>query len=134
MKERYLHSVRALMDCPAEERERLLVRLGNAVAAYLEDVPDAAEADLIANFGTPEDCAARLMQECPPKSVTAERRKKTRRHRTMVAVLSVLLAAALGIAAYLWSNGGLVIIRFREGRSDFWDNLPSEHIIYDYDD
>ena len=134
MKERYLQSVRVLMDCPAEERERLVSRLGHAVSAYLDDVPDAAEADLIANFGTPEECAARLMQECPTEAVTEERRRKARLHRTMLAVLSVLLAAALGIAAYLWANGGLVIIRTEDPDPDFWDNLPSDGVIYNYDD
>ena len=66
MKERYLHSVRLLLDCSPEERERLLSRLNCAISSYLEDVSDATEIDLVTNFGTPEDCAARLLEECTP--------------------------------------------------------------------
>lgn len=134
MKERYLQSVHALLDCPAGERERLVSRLGQAVSAYLDDVPGAGETELVANFGTPEDCAARLMEECAPEAVAAERRKKKKRHRITVAVLAVLLAVAVGVAAYLWSNGGLVIIRLRDPDLNFWESLPSNGVIYDYDD
>lgn len=134
MKERYLHSVRILMDCPSKEKEHLLFRLSNAITAYLEDMPEADEKDIVMNFGTPEDCAAKLSAECAPKAIAAERRKKVKRHRIIVAILSVLLAIVVGISAFLWSNGGLVIIHTQSGRSDFWDNLPSDHIIYDYDD
>lgn len=134
MKEHYLHSVRILMDCPSKEKERLLSRLSNAITAYLEDMPEADEKDIVINFGTPEDCAAKLSAECAPKAVAAERRKKVKHHRIIVAILSVLLAIVVAISAFLWSNGGLVIIHTQPGRSDFWDNLPSDHIIYDYDD
>lgn len=134
MKEQYLQSVRALMDCPAGERDRLVARLGQAVAAYLDDVPEAGEAELFANFGTPEACAARLMQECPPEALAAERRRMARRHRRTVAILSVLLAVALGIAAFLWANGGLVTIRLSKTVPSEWESLPPDHIIYDYDD
>lgn len=101
MKERYLHSVRILMDCPPKERERLLSRLNHAVTAYLEDVPEANEMDLFVNFGTPEDCAVKLSAECAPKVVLAERQKKIKHHRILVAFLSVLLAIVIGVAALL---------------------------------
>lgn len=132
MKEHYLNAVRRLMDCPLEDRERLLSRLGSAVAAYLQDDPDADEAGLLANFGTPEDCAARLMEECRPAAVAAARRKKDRRHRVLVSVLAALLVIALGIAAYLWANGGLVIITTKDADPNEWENHP--YVIYDYDD
>lgn len=131
MKERYLHCVRAVMDCPSEERERLLVRLGHAVAAYLEDVPDADEAGLIAAFGTPEECAAHLMEECAPGAVAAARQKKNKRRHVIVVLLAALLAIAVGVAAYLWSNGGLVIITIRQPASD---DKPWNTVIYDYDE
>lgn len=134
MKERYLHSVRILMDCPPKERERLLSRLNNAVTAYLEDVPEADETDLIANFGTPADCAVKLSAECAPKVVLAERQKKIRHHRVLVIILSVLLTIVIGIAAYLWFNGGLVIIKTDRWTPDLLKELPSNHIIYDYND
>lgn len=133
MKERYLHSVRILMDCPPKEREHLLSRLSNAITAYLEDMPEASEKDIIINFGTPEDCATKLSAECAPKVVAEERRKRVKRHRIIVTILSVILTIVVGILAFLWSNGGLVIIHTQPGRSDFWDNLPSDHITYNYD-
>ncbi len=133
MKEQYLDSVRALLDCPQGEQERLLSRLGQAVSAYLEDAPEAGEPELAANFGTPEECAARLLEECDPGAVAAERRKKKKRHRLTVAVLAVLLAVMVGITAYLWSNGGFVVIRLGEYDPSDWENLPPNHVIYDYD-
>lgn len=134
MKERYLYSVRILMDCPPKERERLLSRLNNAVTAYLEDVPEADETDIINNFGTPEECAVKLSEECAPKVVLAERQKKIKHHRILVTILSVLLTIVIGIAAYLWSNGGLVVIRTDRWETDLLKELPSNHIIYDYND
>ena len=134
MKEQYLDSVQTLLDCPQGERERLLTRLGQAVAAYLEDVPEAGERELVANFGTPAACAAQLMEECDPGAVAAERRKKKKRHRITVAVLAALLAVTVGVAAYLWANGGLVIIQLRDHDPKSWENLPPNHVIYDYDD
>lgn len=134
MKERYLRSVRNLLDCPSNEKERLLQRLDSAVATYLEDVLDAGEPDLVAVFGTPEDCAARLLEECTPGAVTAERRKRSHRHHVLIAVLAVLLVIVIGIAAYLWANGGLVIIRTYPVSPDFMKEMPSDHIIYEYND
>ena len=131
MKERYLQSVRKLLDCPRGEKERLLSRLDSAVTAYLEDAPEAGETDLAANFGTPEECAARLSEECAPKAVAAERKKQTRRQRVLVGVLAVLLAVMTGIAAYLWSNGGLVIITLG---GDLPDNMKWGQVVYAYDD
>ena len=134
MKERYLHSVRNLLDCPSKEKGRLLQRLDNAVATYLEDVPDAGEPDLIAVFGTPEDCAARLMDECTPGAVAAERGKRNRRHRILTAVLAVLLVIVVGIAVYLWSNGGLVIIQSSHSMPDSLRNLPQGQVTYSYEE
>ena len=109
-------------------------RLDNAVATYLEDVPDAGESDLVSVFGTPEDCAAHLLEECTPGAVTAERGKRNRRHRILTAVLAMLLVIAVGIAVYLWSNGGLVIIRTYPVSPDFMKEIPSDHIVYEYND
>lgn len=133
MKEQYLDSVRVLLDCSQGERERLLSRLGQAVSAYLEDAPEAGEPELAANFGTPEECAARLLEECDPGAVAAERRKKKKRHRITVAVLAVLLAVMVGITAYLWSNGGFVVIRLGDAIPESERNLPPNTVIYDYD-
>ena len=134
MKERYLHSVRNLLDCPSKEKGRLLQRLDNAVATYLEDDPDAGEHDLVAVFGTPEECAARLLEEYTPGSVVAERRKRSHHYHVLIAGLAVLLVIVIGIAAYLWFNGGLAIIRTYPVSPDFMKEMPSDHIIYDYGD
>ncbi len=111
MKERYLHSVRLLLDCSPEERERLLSRLNCAISSYLEDVSDATEIDLVTNFGTPEDCAARLLEECTPTSLVAVRQKKNCHRRIIMTVLTILLTIAIGVAVFLWAHGGLMIIQ-----------------------
>lgn len=134
MKERYLHSVRILMDCPSREKEHLLSRLSNAITVYLGDVPEASESDIVSNFGTPEECAARLLDECTPAALATERQKKSRSHRTFMTVLVVLLAVALGFVMYLWSNGGLVIIQSDHGVPDTLRNLPQGQITYNYTD
>lgn len=132
MKEQYLRSVGRLLDCPPEQKKALLYRLDRAVTAYLEDEPDAGASGLTANFGAPEECAGRLLEECGPMAVAEEERRRTRRHRVLLAVLAVLIVAVLGLAVYL--HDGRAVIRLREGKPDFWDSLPSDHIIYCYDD
>ena len=134
MKEHYLHAVRTLLDCPPSEKERLLRRLNSAVATYFDDVPDAGEPDLVAVFGTPEDCAARLLDECTPRSIATERKKRSHRHRILIAVMAVLLTIMIGISVYLWSNGGLVIIRIGNAVPDYVDDLPRNEVTYSYDD
>lgn len=111
MKESYLHAVRVLLDCPPKERDRLLARLDSAVTAYLEDVPEAKEADLIANFGTPGDCAARFLEECSFMETLAERQKKGLRRRIFTAVLAAFLLIAIGFTLYLWSHHWIFKIR-----------------------
>ena len=127
MKEAYLRSVGALLDCPVAERKRLLRRLEGAVSAYLEDTPDADETELTKNFGAPEACAAQLLEECDPAVVADIRRKKKRRNRILVAALAALLTLAVIVAAYLWSTGGLVTIETKA-----YANRPTGQVYYDY--
>lgn len=134
MKGTYLHSVRRLLDCPAAERKRLLRQLDRAVSAWIEDNPCADKAELVKTFGTPEVCAARLLEECDSTVVTDERRRRKLRTRVLIAVLTILLLAAVGIAAYLWSNGGLVIIEHVRHGENFPEDLPMDQTIYHYDD
>ncbi len=134
MKASYLHSVRRLLDCPAAERERLLRQLDRAVSAWIEDNPCADKAELAKTFGTPEVCAARLLEECDSTVVAGERQKRKLRTRVLIAVLTILLLIAVWVAFYLWSNGGLVIIEHVSYGESFPDDLPMDQIIYDYDD
>lgn len=134
MREKYLRSVGKLLDCSSAERKRLLERLGNAVDAYLEDTPGAGETELMENFGSPEVCAARLLEECDPAVVADVRRRRKRRNRILVAVLTVLLALAVGVAVYLWSNGGLVIVETTHYENGFPEDIHRGQIIYDYED
>ena len=131
MRDRYLRSVRNLLDCPSNEKERLSQRLNSAVVAYLEDVPDAGEPDLITVFGTPEECAARLLEECTPSAATADRKKRDLRHHVLTAVLAVLLTIITGIAIYIWSNGGLHIIQINDEWPDPFREMSSNHSIYE---
>jgi len=100
--ESYLRAVRrGLADAPPEDRDRLMKRLTEAVSAYLEEDPEASEADIIRAFGTPENCAAELLNECDPARVAAVRRKR----RLLYAVIAVLAAAAVVLAASLFLRG-----------------------------
>lgn len=108
MKETYLRLVQEHLDCPEEERRRLLGRLEKAVDAYLADEPEAA--DLAAAFGAPADCARELLAECDAGAVAAERKKRRRRIGVVIAVLAVVLALLLGLVIHMWSNNGLVVI------------------------
>ena len=130
MKEAYLRSVGALLDCPVAERKRLLRRLEGAVTAYLEDTPDADETELIKNFGAPEACAAQLLEECDPAVVADIRRKKKRRNRILVAALAALLTLAVIVAAYLWFYGKLVVIETTHYADGFPEDIPMDQVVY----
>lgn len=106
MKDKYLRSVAALLGCPRAERARLLARLERAVDAYLEDQPEAGEADLAAVFGAPEDRAVQLLAECAPAALASDRQRKRRRGQLMAALLASLLVLTLALTAYLWSAVG----------------------------
>lgn len=131
MKEQYLQSVRKLLDCPRGEKERLLLRLDRALTTYLEDFPEAGNTDLTANFGTPDECAVRLLEECTPATIAAQRKKMARRQRILTTALAILLAVALCVAGYLWSNGGLVIIKLDETLPDY---IRLGQVTYNYID
>ncbi|MDE7263014.1 MAG: hypothetical protein K2N78_13270 [Oscillospiraceae bacterium] len=101
--EAYLRAVRkGLADAPKEDRERLMKRLTEAVSAYLEEDPEANESDIIKVFGTPETCAAELMEECSPAQVAAVRRKRKLRY----AVIAALAAVAAVVLALVFLRGG----------------------------
>lgn len=134
MKEAYLRSVGALLDCPVKERERLLERLEDAVSAYLEDAPDAGETELMENFGAPEVCAVQLLAECDPMAVADARRRRKRHNRILIAALTVLLALAVSVAAYLWSNGGLVVIETKEYVNGFPEDITRGGVTYHFDE
>ena len=107
--ESYLRTVRrGLADAPGEDRERLMKRLTEAVSAYLEEEPEATEADIIRAFGKPEECAAELMEECDPTRVAAVRRKRRLRMYAMIAALALLTALIL-TALFLRSRTGEVL-------------------------
>lgn len=100
--EAYLRAVRrGLADAPAEDRERLMKRITDAVSAYLEEDPAASEPDIIRAFGTPERCAAELMAECDPARVAAVRRK-----RRLYIILAAAAAAAAAALLLLSLRGG----------------------------
>lgn len=103
--ETYLNAVRrGLEDAPPEDRERLMRRLAEAVSAYLEENPEALEADISRAFGPPEACAAELLEECDPVRVAAVRRSRRRRLYAAIAALAVL--AAVVALALLARSGG----------------------------
>ena len=108
--EGYLRAVRrGLADAPAEDRERLMKRLTEAVSAFLEENPEAVEADLIRAFGTPESCAAELLEECDPAQVAAVRRKRRLWLYALIAVLAAVVLAALALLLRRWSGGNLPV-------------------------
>lgn len=132
MKEQYLRSVGRLLDCPPEQKKALLYRLDRAVTAYLEDEPDAGASGLTANFGAPEECAGRLLEECGPMAVAEEERRRTRRHRVLLAVLAVLTAAALVVSACLYD--GWAVTGHGDDVPDYIKNSPKNQVTYHYDD
>lgn len=102
--ESYLNAVRrGLEDAPPADRERLMRRLTEAVYAFLEENPEALEADVVQAFGPPEKCAAELLEECDPVQVAAVRRK---RRMKLYAVIAVLVILAVIVLLILLLRGG----------------------------
>lgn len=89
---KYLKAVRRQLDAPGADRERLLTRLSQAVAAYVEENPGAGAEDLAAAFGTPGRCAAELLAECDPRLVAKARRRRRRGLAAVIIVLVLLVA------------------------------------------
>lgn len=75
-------------------------RLTEAVSAYLEENPEAGEAELIQAFGTPEACAAELLSECDPAQVAAARRRKRLLLYGAIAALVILAAVLLWLFVF----------------------------------
>lgn len=134
MKETYLRLVQEHLDCPEEERRRLLGRLEKAADAYLAEEPEAA--DLAAAFGAPADCARELLAECDAGAVAAERKKRRRRSGVVIAVLAVVLALLLGLVIHMWSNNGLVVIEtthYEDGVPEGFPTGGEGQISYHYE-
>lgn len=137
MKETYLQSVRSLLDCPAADRARLLSQLEGAVSAYLADEPEAGEAELTAAFGTPEDCAARLLENCDSAGAVVNRRKKRRMAVVLIAVLAALAVAASCYALYMRATGGTAVIEHYHYVEGIPEDFPKDgefKLEYDFDD
>ena len=97
---KYLRAVRCQLDAPREDRERLLSRLGQAVAAYVEENPEAGAEELASVFGAPEICAAELMAECDPDRMAEMRRRKRQRSIALIAVLVAALVILMAMSYY----------------------------------
>ena len=116
---KYLRAVRRQLDAPREDRERLLGRLGQAVAAYVEENPEAEAEELASVFGTPEICAAELMAECDPNRIAEMRRRKRRRSIALIAALVAALVILMAVNHYWlqhaidgsWIDGPWVTVR-----------------------
>lgn len=109
MREDYLRQVGELLTCAQGDRRRLLYRLAKGVSAYLEENPEAEKSQLYAAFGTPEVCAAQLLDECG-KSVIVAIASRRQKGRMICTVLIMLMVLAAFFAAYLLSTGGIVVM------------------------
>ena len=66
--------------------------------------------------------------------VTTVRKRRNRHYRILSTVLAVLLTIVMGISAYLYLNGGLVIIRMGNAVPEYVKDLQRNQITYNYDD
>ena len=124
MKETYLQSVQAYLDCPAAEKERLMERITRAVEVYLDDMPESSMDELTAEFGSPEACAAQLLEECPPGTIAAARRSKDRKKSVLIGILGALLVLALAASIYLLANGGFVTLETVHYEDEIPEGFP----------
>lgn len=102
---KYLRAVSRLLDAPKEERERLLTRLSQAVAAYVEENPGAGVKELSDALGAPEICAVELLAECDPDRLAALRERKRRRNVALIAILAAALVILAAVSSYLLLRG-----------------------------
>lgn len=62
---KYTRQLKRELFCSRKDRKRLLLGWQRTLTDFLEEHPEAGEAQLTASFGTPEEMAKLLMREIP---------------------------------------------------------------------
>ena len=96
----YYHSVWVGLSYPGKMKKKLLERLKEQVANYLEENPDA-DLEMIQNrFGTPQQIAAAALEELP----TPEVLQKLRIRKKLITIVGI----AVLVAVLLWLGAVIV--------------------------
>ena len=83
------------------------------------------EAQLYAEIGEPFKVAKALAESVPEEEQTRYLKRKRSMIRMTLLILSVLIVLALGIAGYLFANGGVVTIE----TTHYADGIPEDFPI-----
>lgn len=102
---RYLKKIRRYLPCSTKMKNQLLFQLRGSIDNYLNEHPDADQAQIIQQFGTPEQIAASWLYEMDQKTLISQLQLKNRIARiiTGCAVVIVLLFSAT-MAYLLYDN------------------------------
>ena len=97
--QRYLSNIKSALRNAKQYRRSVIVSLKADIQEYISDHPDAAEADLLAHFGEPEEYAAEYittMPLCEKKKIISA--KKRIAFAVIVGLLAALLIWGIGVA------------------------------------
>jgi len=97
---KYTRQLKRELFCSRKDRKRLLLGWQRTLTDFLEEHPEAGEAQLTASFGTPEEMAKLLMREIPAS--VQQKHKNIQRllplYITIAAVAIILVSWVLFVA------------------------------------
>jgi len=116
----YCHSVDKALELPKHHRCQLLAGLKCELKERFPLTVNPTEAQLYAEIGEPFKVAKALAESVPEEEQTRYLKRKRSMIRMTLLILSVLIVLALGIAGYLFANGGVVTIE----TTHYADGIP----------
>ena len=100
---RYLREIRRNLPCSIKMKNQLLAQLRGSIVNYLNEYPDADQAQIIQQFGTPEQIAASWLYEMDQKTLILQLCLKNRIAKTITActvMIVLLFSATMGYLLY----------------------------------
>lgn len=103
--DKYLKAVRKKLICPRKSRDELLNEITPVVREFSDNYPDAAAPDYVAEFGTPEAFAKRLLDMLEQSELADYRRKRVRSRAAIIFAAVAVAAVCFFIYMAFYKNG-----------------------------
>lgn len=124
---RYLRKVKDYLPCSAKQKNKILLKIRADLKTYMQEVPDAGYAQLVARFGEPSQIASAYVDEMDTLSLLIALRIKRKIVTAVVALCLTLTAMWTAALAYqLYYNAmmanGFTVVTIEEGEP--FEDIP----------
>lgn len=111
--ERYFQQVKSWIPCAGKMKKDVLTQIWDEIGGYLEENPDAGEADLRQRFGTPQQIAVAYVGEVDGSELLRNLRLRRR--------IARIVAGAAIAATLMWAVAvTFALVKYDNAANGYW--------------